>query len=232
VDAKGVQLMNYVNFMRKIEGKEPHHDQQATNSTTSGARPLDLQGIIEFTRGLGYSSCDLEARPEVPDHRADIFWAGYNGWTCVSATMGLYSDNPPTFYWAGREYQQQHGDTHSQQQDTVPAETSRGDGGSDWVVNGDDVNLDEIRAIIRSIELFSMGSPSTSPLSRAEPSGCRSARYDSNGDVRRVEQPLRSTLGPEESGVQGVRDERESSERSREDARESFRRSLERGEGW
>lgn len=231
--------MNYVNFMRKLEGREPQHE-QTTNSTTSGARPLDLQSIIEFARGLRYPISGLEARPEVPDHRADIFWAGYNGRPSFRATMGLYSGNPSCFYWAGRAYQQQHGDTHSQQQDTVPAETPRGNGGSDWTTSSDhflwdaidNVNFNEIRAMVRRYERLAMGSPSTSPQPREEPEGSISAYLNEYAYIRRVAQPLRSTIGPEESGVQGVRDERESSERSAEDTGESFIRSLERGEGW
>jgi hypothetical protein len=224
--------MNYVNFMRKIEGKEPQHEQQTTNSTTSGPRPLDLQGIIEFTRGNGYPDDNLEARQGVPDNRADMFWAGYDGNHSFRAAMGLYSGTRALFYWAGRQYQYQQGDTHSQQQDPVPVETPRGDGGSDWVVNGDNVNLDEIRTIIRRIELFSMGSPPPSPQPRAEPEG-----PIQNGDrvsvrVRSYGGVLRSTLDPEESGVQGLPYERESGERSSEDTREYVRRGLERSEGW
>jgi hypothetical protein len=222
--------MNYVNFMRKIEGKEPQHD--TGDNETTGPRRLDLQGIIEFARGIGYPHSNLEARPEVPtDHRADAFWAGYDGNPSFSAALGMYGNGTSCFYWAGREYQQQQRDTHSQQQDAVPVETPRGDAGSDWVVNGDDVNLDEIRAIIRRIELFSMGSPSTSSQPRAAPEGGDSG-VSGRADTRRYYgRSLRPTLDPEESRVQGVRDEWESGERSAEDTWEPYRRRLERGEG-
>tara|TARA_R110000796_G_scaffold34290_3_gene88710 strand:+ start:107 stop:796 length:690 start_codon:yes stop_codon:yes gene_type:complete len=228
--------MNYVNFMRKIEGKEPHHDQQAANSTTSGPRPLDLQGIIEFARGQGYPDHDLEARPEVPtNNRADFFWAGYDGLTWSDA-LGLYSYGSYTnycFYSAGRHYQREQGDTHSQQQDSVPVETPRGDGGSDWIVNGDDVNLDEIRAIIRRIEQFSyvMGRETPQAQPREEPEGVVLRGAEADAYIRSYDQLLRSTLDPEESGVQGVRDEREGGERSRENTQQYYRRSLERGTG-
>jgi hypothetical protein len=225
--------MNYVNFMRKLEGKEPQHEQQTTNSTTSGARPLDLQGIIEFARGLGYSECNLEARPEIPtDHRVDLFWAGYNGYPSFRSAMGMYSRNSSCFYWVGYRYQQQQGDTHSQQQDAVPVETPRGNGGSDWIVNGDDVNLDEIRAITRRLERLTMGSPSTSSQPRAEPEGGVDWRVELYADQREYERTLRSTLGPEGFGVSSVRDERESSERSAEDTERSNRYRMERSTGW
>jgi hypothetical protein len=224
--------MNYVNFMRKIEGKEPQHD--ITDSTTSGPRPLDLLGIIEFARGLGYSHGNLETRPEVPtDNRADVFWAGYDGNLSFSAAMGMYGRGASCFYWAGREYQRQQGNTHSQQQDSVPVEAPRGNGGSGWAVTGDDgVNLDELRTIIRRLELFSMGSPPPSPQPREEPEG---GVYRGGWEPTYCwvdEQPLRPTLSAEESGVQGVCDERESGECSPEDTWEPNRRSVERGEGW
>jgi hypothetical protein len=223
--------MNYVNFMRKLEGKEPQHD--ITDSTTSGARPLDLQGIIEFARGLGYPECDLAARPEVPtDHRADIFWAGYDGWPSYRATLGMYGDNPSCFFWAGWEYQQQQGNTHSQQQDRVPAETQGEYVRSDWVIDGDYVDLGEIRAINRRLERFAMGSPSPSPQPREEPEGgvlrgayeLTSCWFD--------EYPLCSTTRAEESGVSSICDERESSERSAEDTERSNRYRMERSTGW
>jgi hypothetical protein len=223
--------MNYVDFMRKLEGKEPQHD--TGDSTTSGPRPLDLQGIIEFTRGNGYPHDNLEARPEVPDDRADIFWAGYDGNPSFSATMGMYRGNSSCFYWAGREYQRQQGDTHSQQQDSVPDEPEGEYVRSDWVVNGDDgVNLDEIRRIIRSLERYSVGRETPQAQPREEPEG-----LIQNGDrvsvsIRSDGRVLCSTIDTEESGVQGVRDEREGSERSAEDTWESDRRRLERGEGW
>ena len=223
--------MNYVNFMRKLEGKEPH--EQTTNSTTSGARPLDLQGIIEFARGLGYPSRSLEARPEVPtDHRADIFWAGYNRWPSFRATMGLYSGNPSHFYWAGRHYQQQQGDTHSQQQDTVPVETPRGNGRSDWVANGDyvDLNLNEIRAMVRRYERLAMGSPAPSPQPREEPEGDGRPVFNTATGEFGFARTLRSPLDSEESRVQSVCDEREGSERSAEDTWEYGRHCMERSQ--
>ena len=217
--------MNYVNFMRKLEGKEPH---DTTDSTTSGPRPLDLQGIIEFTRGCGYSDDDLEARPEVPDDRAAIFWAGYDGLTW-GATMGLYLGNSSCFFWAGRQYQREQGNTHSQQQDSVPVETPRGNGGSDWAVTGDNVNLDEIRRIYERLERYSMGSPPPSSFARPELTG----RYTSNACTDVLigpdEQLLRSPLDSEESRVQSVRNERSSRERSPEDTGQSSRYRMERG---
>jgi hypothetical protein len=220
--------MNYVNFMRKLEGKEPQHD--TGDSTTSGPRPLDLQGIIEFTRGNGYPHDNLEARPEVPDDRADIFWAGYDGNPSFSATMGMYRGNSSCFYWAGREYQRQQGDTHSQQQDSVSSTTTEGYVRSDWVVNGDDgVNLDEIRRIIRSLELYSVGSPPPSPQPREEP---EVGVYRGAWELTSCwvdEQPLRSPLDSEESRVQSVCNERSSRERSAEDTGQSSRYRMERG---
>jgi hypothetical protein len=225
--------MNYVNFMRKLEGKEPQHD--TGDSTTSGPRPLDLQGIIEFARGLGYSHFDLEARPEVPtDNRADFFWAGYNGITW-SAALGLYSYGSYSAYCflsAGRRYQREQGDTHSQQQDSVPYTTTEGYVRSGWIVNSDNVDLDEIRTIIRRIEPFSMGSPPASPQPREEPEGLIQNGDRVSVNIRSNGGALRSALSAEESGVQGVRNERSSRERSAEDTREYVRRGLERSEGW
>jgi hypothetical protein len=223
--------MNYVNFMRKLEGKEPKHE-QTTNSETSGARSLDMQGIIEFTRGYGYPERDLEARQGFPDHRTDMFRAGYDGLSFGTA-VGLYSHTSPAFFWAGRAYyQQQQGDTHSQQQDTVPVETPATCVRSDWTTYGDNVSLDDIRAITRRLERLAMGGTSPSSQPRATPEGGISGRACYPAGYWIDEQPLRSTVSTEGSGVQGVRLERESSERSQEDTRESFRRSLERGEGW
>jgi hypothetical protein len=221
--------MNYVNFMRKLEGKEPH---DTTDSTTSGPRPLDLQGIIEFTRGCGYSDDDLEARPEVSDDRAAIFWAGYDGLTW-SATMGLYRGNSSCFLWAGRQYQREQGNTHSQQQDSVPVETPRGNGGSDWVVNGDDgVNLDEIRRIYERLARYSVGSPPSSPFTRSEFTGRYTSNACSDVYIRSDEQPLRSPLDSEESRVQSVCNERSSRERSAEDTGQSSRYRMERSQRW
>jgi hypothetical protein len=220
--------MNYVNFMRKLEGKEPH---DTSNSKASGARPLDLQGIIEFTRGLGYPSRSLEARPEFPDHRAGMFWAGYDALSLGTA-MGLHSHTPTTFFWAGRAYQQQHGDTHSQQQDTVPVEAEGEYVRSDWVVNRDNVNLDEIRTIIRRLELFSMDNTPSPTQPRAEPEGGIDWRVELYADQREYEQPLRSPLDSEESRVQSVCDERSSRERSPEDTGQSSRYRMERSQRW
>jgi hypothetical protein len=218
--------MNYVNFMRKIEGKEPH---DTSNSKASGPRPLDLQGIIEFTRGNGYPDDNLEARQGVPDLRADMFWAGYDGNHSFRAAMGLYSGTRALFYWAGRNYQQQQGDTHSQQQDTVSSTTTEGYVRSDWVVNGDDVNLDEIRRIARYVEQFSVRYTPPPSFARSEPS----RRYTSNAcadvHIGSYGGALRSTLSAEGSGVSSVRDERSSRERSPEDTRQSSRYRMERG---
>jgi len=49
--------MNYIDFMRKVDGRE---QRDTTNHTTEGTRTLDVQGIVEFTRGLGYPLLNLE----------------------------------------------------------------------------------------------------------------------------------------------------------------------------
>tara|TARA_R110000851_G_scaffold12862_6_gene44329 strand:- start:8735 stop:9388 length:654 start_codon:yes stop_codon:yes gene_type:complete len=217
--------MNYVNFMRKIEGKEPH---DTSNSKTSGARQLDLLGIIEFARGLGHSSGNLEARQGVPDHRADTFWAGYDG-SGYRYAMGLYGSSTTCFYWAGLRYQQQQGDTHRQQQDTVPVETSVGDGESSRPASG---YYRGIWGTVHFDELFAMGRETSPPQSRPEPEGGVSGVFDHTDARRYYEQSLRSTISAEGSGVSSVCDEWESGERSAEDTWERNRRSLERSQRW
>ena len=226
--------MNFVNFMRKIEGIEQN---DTTNSTTTGPRSLNLQGIIEFVSGLGYSNCNLEARPYVPDHRADMFWAGYDG-VNLSTAMGMYRNTNTAFYWSGRAYQQQQGDTHSEQQDTVPVESPAEYAGSDRIASR--YNTATPR---RSAGLYyewgtsdtgrpTMGGATPSAQPREEPTRGQSIADEWLGIQREINRSLREALDREEGGVPSVRDEREGSERSPENSIESYMRSLERGTGW
>ena len=217
--------MDYVSFMRKIEGREPN---DTTNSTTEGSRPLDLQGIIEFARGLGYSNCNLEARPDVPDHRADMFWAGYD-WFDFDIEMGMHRDTPIAFFWSGRAYQQQQGDTHSEQQDTVPVESPAEPSGSNWIASRYHGAI--LRASLAS-RRAAVGGATPSAQPREEPEGGYTEYLSNYDQLRRDEQPLRSTISAEEGGVPSVRDEREGGERSGEDTVESLGSRMERGTGW
>ena len=231
--------MNYVNFMRKLEGKEPQHERTA-NHTTSGLRPLDLQGIVEFTREFGCPNDALEVRQEVPDHRADFFWAGYDRLTW-SAALGLYSYNTHGryfFFAAGRKYQQQQGDTHRQQQDTVPSESPAEHGESDGVASSCDTATPRRSAGPHYEWGVSYGgrptvggaTPSAQP--REELTSLESIAAEYTALSREYDRLLRQTISPEAGGVPSVRDEREGSERSPEDTVESHLRGLERGTGW
>ena len=222
--------MNYVNFMRKIEGREPNG---TTNSTTTGPRSLNLQGIIEFARGLGYTSHNLEARPEVPDFRADLFWTGYDGFD-FDTEVGMHRYTSTSFYWLGRAYKQQQWDAYSEQQDTVPVESPAEPSGSNWTASRDHfwdaVNWDAVNSASRERPTVGSATPSAQP--REELASFESISDEWLGIQREINRSLREALDREEGGVPSVRDEREGGERSPENSIESYMRSLERGTGW
>jgi len=169
-------MTTFIDFMRKVDGRK---QRETTNSTTQGPRSLNLQGIIEFATGLGYNPLGLEERPGVPDHRLELFWAGYNR-ANHSPTMGMYGVNHSPFFFAGFIYQQQQRDTHSQQQDPVSPQVATRDGGSDGPPSsdhfGDAVNLLSANyewGVADSAQP-TVGGATPSAQSRSEPEGAES----------------------------------------------------------
>jgi len=120
--------MNYNEFMRKLDGRKSN---DTTNRTTETPRALDLQGIIRFALGFGYSEQGLAQRSNVPDLREASFWAGFDG----RPALGVYGDGTGIFYRLGVLYKLSFGDTPSEQQDTVSPEATREYAGSDGLAS-------------------------------------------------------------------------------------------------
>jgi len=192
--------MNFNSFMRKLDGVE---DYEFTDSKTTEARPLDMQGINEFIARRGDNLPHLEERSELSRGRVELFWAGYNGDDYYSS-LGVHRNDAYThatasgFYWLGVGYKLSEGDTHSQQQDSVPPSATGELAGSGWTApsfNGLSPNasitldelptldLDELNERLRHFNgLFStVGSTTPSSLTREGPE--RSVVYTNDDDV-------------------------------------------------
>ena len=177
--------MNFNSFMRKLDGVE---DYEAIDSKTTEARPLDMQGINDFARSIGSYLPNLEERQETTTRRINLFWAGYNRHP-YSHALGMYGDDTPTtraFYHLGADYKRSEGDTHSQQQDSVPPTTTGWDAGPDWSPPTCDDEpsyvFDELIGTIRRFE-EPVGYTPPSPLTREEPERSVFFTTDDDGEA-------------------------------------------------
>ena len=177
--------MNFNSFMRKLDGVE---DYEAIDSKTTEARPLDMQGINDFARSIGSYLPNLEERQETTTRRINLFWAGYNRHP-YSHALGMYGDDTPTtraFYHLGADYKRSEGDTHSQQQDSVPPTTTGWDAGPDWSPPTCDDEpsyvFDELIGTIRRFE-EPVGYTPPSPLTSEEPERSVFFTTDDDGEA-------------------------------------------------
>jgi len=130
---------------------------------------------------------------------------------------------PYSLYRSGQAYQREQRDTHSQQQDTVPSETTTADGGPDRSppraysrLTGHCLN-GEYRDTVYYQSYGTVGSTATSPQSREELTSHQSVSDEYARLATEYYRLLRSAPDREEGRVQGVRGEREGGERSGED---------------
>ena len=202
--------MDFKQFMRKIEGK----DNGTTDRTSETAGTLDMQGIITFTRGLGYYLRGLAVGPDTERSIVGYFNAGYNG-SSYSLALGVYGPLTyrSSFFSAGRTYAQQvNGNTPSSVQEELPSAPPEPYGEP----IGTTPSFDFERADdIDDGPMQTVGSATRDTQPRAEP---RSYVGDFPNELNSsIEWRLRETSDREEGGVPSLRDERSSSECSPED---------------
>ena len=234
--------MNFKTFMQKLDGKQ----NETIDSATVATGTLDVQSIMRIARGLGYFLASMEERSDFPNGIQLAFDGGQRGFSCDA--LGLYLQYPSYFRTeleiiqrAGEWYSQQsNGDTPSSVQEGVPVAPEQSYERADWAVTSGDIPYvtwtewaatehQRFERENRDTERATVGSATSDTLSGPEPTG-DDHRFDA-AQYRTHARGLRETLGEQESGVSGVRNERESRERSPEDTRESLRRSMERESG-
>ena len=203
--------MDFKQFMRKIEGK----DNGTTDRTSETAGTLDMQGIITFTRGLGYYLRGLAVGPDTERSIVGYFNAGYNG-SSFSLAMGVYGSLTcrSLIFSAGRTYAQQvNRDTSSSVQEELPSAPPEPYGEPVWTTADFDFPVLQQRSLHDSYPPVGGSARDTQP--RAEP---RSYVGDFPNELNSsIEWRLRETSDREEGGVPSLRDERSSSECSPED---------------
>ena len=208
--------MNYVKFMRQVDGRKEHDGTTYCPPETAGT--LDYDSIVRLAYSYGYSISDMESGPTVSREAVECFNAGY--YDTDRPEVGLHSILANNFYHTGREhYQQCERDSQSVQQDWVLRYLEGGYGRSDGDAASSYSTSHE--AYIRAVERFNaaMGSTSSTTRSGEEPTSGHARRpmYGFNTDEQTGRPVLRSAFDTEEGRVSGVRDERSGGELSEED---------------
>lgn len=202
--------MNFNQFMRKIDGKEPLNE--TTDSSTLEAGAFDVQCILRIARRYGYLLRGLEERPEFPRGITLAWLRGISG----DSTLGMYliSSYPPHYlsflqivFESGRRYSQ------GEQQEAIPPSPRDTQGeyysGPTTSNNRDPILRDFIRPV---------GSATGNTQPRSEPPS-NTQQWTARDYL--MGQLVCETSSGQDSGIQGLRGQREGSECFPEDSGES-----------
>lgn len=216
--------MNFKTFMQKLDRKD---DGKTNSCSEKGAGGFDVSSIMRIARGFGYRLEGMEQLSVFPDGVCEAFQRGFN-----NSSMGMLVEYPNDglayIYCTGLHYAKQiHRNTQGSVQEELSSSLESDYDEPEWAATN---TYYGINAIPRVDGTLTVGCTARNTLTGEGLTGSDQSRASLEyfADQRR----LRQTIGSEEGGISGVRDERESGERSEEDTRELYASGVERLTRW
>jgi len=209
--------MNFNQFMRKVDGREPQHE--PTNSTTPEAWTLNVQSILRIARGYGYAFNGLEERPEFPTGIVELFLGQQPGYFEVG--LHEYDSFPWEYYQCLHSVLESgHRYSHSQQQEELPVEPRESQ--ERYSQGTAPISNDAWSYVSYRDYRYTVGSATRDTQSRSEPNSDELFRTAIE-TLRRLHHLglVRPASRREEGGVSGVRNEWTGGEYLSEDTGES-----------